>query len=154
MPHEQKLFEVIIPKVNAYQSKFHLIINFRPYFKFSIISEYVKIFDSIGMLDLFENYMHTVSVCGIETVGIIASNLAHVDQQEGLDCATGLTNNLSYPLSCASNILDMDINTLKFAYGEVLQKCLIWRRHWKLVTDDDFLDNFTWLFWFLRKGIQ
>ena len=124
MPHQKTLLQVFIPKVSAYQSKFHLItINRRSYFKISIISEYVKIFDSIGMVDLFENYINTVAVCHIEAVGRVGSNLAHVDQQEGIDYVNGLEKNLSYPLSCASNFLDMDITAMKTAYGEIIQEC-------------------------------
>jgi len=75
------------------------------------------------MVDLFENYLNTVAVCNIEGVGIVGSNFAHVDQREGLDYVNGLRKNLSYPLSCASNILDMDKNAIKAAYDAIIQKC-------------------------------
>jgi len=71
------------------------------------------------------------------------SDYAHVDQQEGIDYINGVRTNLSYPLSCITSYIDTDISAIKSAYGEIIQKCLIWEWNWKLINHDDVFDNFT-----------
>lgn len=71
------------------------------------------------MLDLFKNYINGVAVCNIEAFGIVASNLANVDQQEGIDYANGQCKDLSFPLSCISKDLDAEISAIRCAYDEI-----------------------------------
>lgn len=73
------------------------------------------------MLDLFKNYINTIAVCHVRGLGIIASNYAHVDQQEGIDYVNGVRKNLSYPLSCLSSYIDIDAKVIKSAYDKIIQ---------------------------------
>lgn len=77
------------------------------------------------MHDLFKNYISSALACQIRAFGMIVSDYAHVDQQEGIDYVNGVRTNLSYPLSCITSYIDTDISAIKSAYGEIIQKCLI-----------------------------
>jgi len=74
------------------------------------------------MLDLFKNYINIIAVCHVRALGIISSNYAHVDQQEGIDYVNGVRKNLSYPLSCLLSYIDIDTRAIKSAYGKIIQE--------------------------------
>jgi len=78
------------------------------------------------MLDLFKNYISSAVLCQVRAFGMIVSDYAHVDQQEGINYVNGVRANLSYPLSCITRYIDMDLSAIKSAYGEIIQECLIW----------------------------
>jgi hypothetical protein len=80
-------------------------------------------FEYIGMLDLFNIYIETAAACQTRAFGIIVSDYARVDQQEGINYVHGVSQNLSYPLSCITSYIDMDLGAVKSAYSEIIKNC-------------------------------
>ncbi|CAG9801256.1 unnamed protein product [Chironomus riparius] len=79
-------------------------------------------FKNLEMLDLYQEFLNTKVNCGLAAVGIVASNIGHVDQQEGIDYFLGTSKNLSFPLNCISDRFDKEISSIKALYAELLMQ--------------------------------
>ena len=76
------------------------------------------------MLDLFVDYWYGKTKADIESTAIITADLGHGNHQESIDYFNGISNNLTYPLTCIRNILDLGKATMNAAYGAVIADCM------------------------------
>ena len=75
------------------------------------------------MLDLFTNFWMAKGKLDMESIAVVTANVLNADEQEAKDYVNGLNNNLSFPMSCAAEALNMCLSQMKTIYECVLKNC-------------------------------
>ena len=89
-------------------------------FDFKCFPELISYFKAINMLDLFENFLSAQISYDTEGFAVAAADVVGANQNDAIAYVDGSNSQLSYPLDCVKDIIDMSVSRVQSAYNETI----------------------------------